>query len=707
MNKCYDNISTSHIYKRNGSLVPFDSDKIKNAILKAGTVTKEFSESVADDLTASVLRSAKTVFSKEPPMVEQIQDLVEKTLMASPFKETAKAYILYREQHAKNRDIILTASIDLMDSYLCQLDWEVRENSNMGFSQQGLNHYIAGKNSKSYWLNKIYTPDIRKLHNDGAIHIHDLSHLSVYCVGWDLQDLLRNGFKGAPGKVESNPAKHFRTILGQVVNFFYTLQGEAAGAQAFSNFDTLIAPFIQYDSLSYKEVKQALQEFVFNVNVPTRVGFQSPFTNVTFDLKPPSFLAAQPVIIGGEIQDRTYGQFQHEMDMLNEAFLEVMAEGDAKGRPFTFPIPTYNITPDFSWDSPHLERLWQVTAKYGIPYFGNYINSEQSPEDVRSMCCRLRLDKKKLETRGGGLFAANPFTGSVGVVSINMPRIGFQAKDKKEFFEILDSTLEVSKSSLETKRRVLEGFTDKDLYPYSKFYLRAIKEGTGSYWHNHFSTIGLVGMNEACINLLSCDIGTSEGMAFAGKVLDYIRQKLFVFQQDTGNLYNLEATPAEGACCRLAKLDQEQCPGIICANHKDVINGGGPFYTNSTQLPVNYTDDIFHALDLQDGLQIKYTGGTVFHVFLGEAAPDIKSLKAFIRKVCEKYRLPYFTISPTFSICPEHGYINGEQALCPKCGIQTEVYSRVVGYLRPVKQWNEGKQAEFKLRSTFNVKGKL
>jgi ribonucleoside-triphosphate reductase len=614
-------------------------------------------------------------------------------------------YILYREQHAKNRDIIQNDRVDLVESYLSQSDWQVKENSNMSFSCQGLNNYAASQVCKAYWLNKIYTPDVRKLHNDGAIHIHDLSSLAVYCVGWDLMALLISGFKGASGKIQSAPAKHLRTILGQVVNFLYTLQGEAAGAQAFSNFDTLIAPFIYYDNLSYDQVKQAMQEFVFNLNVPTRVGFQSPFTNITMDFKPPSFLAGQPVIIGGKLQDKTYGQFGHEMNMLNKAFAEVMSEGDAAGRPFTFPIPTYNITADFNWDNPYLEPLWKTVARYGIPYFGNFINSEQSPEDVRSMCCRLRLDKRDLKNRGGGLFAADPLTGSIGVVTVNMPRIGFCSENENQFLETLDSVLQAAKTSLETKRKVLETLTDKGLYPYSRFFLRGIKESTGSYWCNHFSTIGLVGMNEACLNLFDRDIASPEGQAFAASVLDHIREKLQQFQQETGNLYNLEATPAEGACCRLAKLDQEKYPGIICANNDQVAKGAGPFYTNSTQLPVNYTDDIFCALDLQDDLQVRYTGGTVFHIFLGEAAPDTESLKAFVRKVCEKYRLPYFTITPTYSVCPEHGYINGNRPVCPQCGKATEVYSRVVGYLRPVNQWNEGKQAEFKERKTFKVRG--
>ncbi len=575
----------------------------------------------------------------------------------------------------------------------------------MGFSLQGLNYYISSENSKIYWLNKIYTADVRHAHNSGAMHIHDLGLISGYCVGWDLQELLRSGFRGVPAKVESKPAKHFRVILGQIINFFYTLQGEVAGAQAFSNFDTLLAPFIRCDGLSYNEVKQALQEFVFNINVPTRVGFQTPFTNITLDLQPPGTLANEPVITGGRIQQETYSDFQHEMNIFNQALLEVLAEGDAKGRPFSFPIPTYNITPEFDWDKPELKSLWTITAKYGIPYFANFINSDMRPEDIRSMCCRIQIDLRSLTKRAGGLFSPAPLTGSVGVVTVNMPRLGYLAANESDFFEQLGRLMEIARTSLETKRKVVEQFTEKNLYPYSKFYLRDIKKHHGGYWHNHFSTVGIIGMNEACLNLLGGDIGSPEGMAFAAQVLDYMRKKLLVFQQETENLYNLEATPAEGTAYRLAKLDKEHFGDIICANEPEASNGTTPFYTNSTHLPVNYTDDIFKVLNLQDDLQTRYTGGTVLHIFLGEAAPDPQAVKTFIRKVCENYHLPYFTISPTFSVCPEHGYITGEHYKCPECDSDTEVYSRVVGYLRPVDQWNEGKQAEFNLRSLYKIKG--
>jgi ribonucleoside-triphosphate reductase len=487
------------------------------------------------------------------------------------------------------------------------------------------------------------------------------------------------------------------------VNFFYTLQGEAAGAQAVSNFDTLLAPFIRYDKLSFKDIKQALQEFVFNINIPTRVGFQTPFTNITMDLNPPSILKDTPVIIGGVPQKETYGDFQEEMDLLNKAFAEVMMAGDAKGRVFTFPIPTYNVTKDFDWDNETLDPVWTMTGKYGIPYFSNFINSDMDPEDARSMCCRLRLDNRELRKRGGGLFGANPLTGSIGVVTINLPRVAHLSETKDDFKKRLDELIELSKQSLVIKRKVLEKFTEGNLYPYSKFYLRNIKEKTGVYWKNHFSTIGINGMNEACLNFIGEDIGSKNGQAFAVEVMDYIRGRMEEIQEETGDIFNLEATPAEGTSYRLALKDKEKYPKIICANEADFKNGKEPFYTNSSQLPVNYTDDIFEALSLQDELQTRYTGGTVFHLFLGEEITDPESTKTLVRKIAENFRLPYFTLSPTFSVCPSHGYIPGEHYNCPKCGEETEVYSRVVGYLRPVQQWNNGKLTEFEKRKVFNV----
>lgn len=685
------------IRKRNGQIADFDQSKISRAITRAGEATGEFGQDIAQKLTLRVLSLMQTAIVSTTPHVEEIQDIVEEVLLASPYKQTAKAYVIYREQHAQIREMVSAAGVQLIDQYLEKLDWQVNENSNMAYSLQGLNNYIASEVSKTYWLNKVYPPEIREAHQSGAMHIHDLGQLSVYCVGWDLIDLLQTGFKGAEGKVESSPARHFRSALGQIVNFFYTLQGEAAGAQAFSSFDTLLAPFIRYDNLSYDEVKQALQEFVFNVNVPTRVGFQTPFTNITLDLYPPDMYKDQPVIIGGEPQELTYSDFQPEMDMLNKAFLEVMIGGDAKGRVFTFPIPTYNITKDFDWENPAIEHLWEATAKYGIPYFSNFVNSDMDPNDARSMCCRLRLDTRKLEARGGGLFGANPLTGSVGVVTLNLPRIGYLASDEDDFFERLLKVLNLAMSSLEIKRKILEGYTDSGLYPYTRFYLKGIKGRFDQYWKNHFSTIGIIGMNEACINFFGKGIGSDEGQAFAAKVMDYLRERLIEFQELTSNNYNLEATPAEGTSYRLAVLDKRDYPDIISANPNEET----PFYTNSTQLPVNYSDDVFDVLDKQDELQSKYTGGTVLHIFGGERLEHGESVKKLVKTVCDNYHLPYFTFSPTFSICPEHGYLDGEKSSCPKCGAITEVFSRIVGYLRPVSQWNEGKKAEFELRTTF------
>lgn len=697
------------VIKRDGQIVEFDSERITNAICKASNVTKEIDQFTARRLTKNVIKIVND-FVKEKqsnmsaPTVEEIQDIVEKVLLSSEYKQTAKSYILYREQHNKMRDFAKNASINMVDDYLKQLDWQVNENSNMGYSIQGLNNYLASAMSKNYWLNKIYPSEIKEAHENGDIHIHDLNIISVYCVGWDLKDLLSEGFTGVEGKVASKPAKHFRTALGQMVNFLYTMQGESAGAQAFSNFDTLLAPFVRYDGLNYAQVKQALQEFVFNMNVPTRVGFQTPFSNVTMDLVVPSYYKDQCVIVGGEMKEETYGDFQNEMNMINKAFFEVMMEGDASGRVFTFPIPTYNITKDFDWDNPDLEGLWEMTAKYGIPYFSNFINSDMNPEDARSMCCRLRIDNRQLEYRGGGLFGSNPLTGSIGVVTINLPKIGYQAKSKEEFFEILKDRMEVAKESLEIKRKLLERLTDGGLYPYTKFYLRDIKSRFGVYWKNHFSTIGLVGMNEACENLLNCGIIDKEGHDFAVEVMDYMRDIIVKFQEETGNNYNLEATPAEGTSYRLAKLDKKNLIDIKCANDEEYYSQSAePYYSNSTQLPVNCTDDIFELLDHQDDLQTKYTGGTVVHIFAGERINDTTTMKNLVKKICENYHLPYFTFSPTFSVCPTHGYVAGEHQTCPDCGSECEIYSRIVGYIRPVKQWNKGKKAEFGNRVTFNM----
>ena len=655
------------VVKRDGSIQPFEAKKITNAILKAGQSTGEFDAETAKKLTIKVVITVQQIYAETTPSVENIQDIVENVLLTSTFHKTAKAYILYRDQRAKVREISSKFNVELVDQYLQRLDWQVNENSNMGYSLQGLNNYVSSEITKIYWLNKIYPEKIKNMHLSGDFHLHDLGLLGAYCVGWDLQDLLISGFKGVVGKAESKPAKHFRTALGQVVNFFYTLQGESAGAQAFSNFDTLLAPFIAYDKLTYAEVKQALQEFLFNVNVPTRVGFQTPFTNVTLDLNVPSYYKNQGVIIGGKIQDRKYGEFQKEMDMFNKAFLELMLDGDAKGRVFTFPIPTYNITKDFDWDNPSYQPLWDITAKYGIPYFANFVNSDMNPEDARSMCCRLRIDNRELNRRGGGLFGSAPLTGSIGVVTINMPRLGYISSTEEDFFNNLTDRMETAKLSLEIKRKVIERFTAANLYPYMSFYLRSVKQRFNEYWKNHFSTIGIVGLNECCLNLFGENIGTEKGRAFGVKVMNFMRAKLIEFQKETGNNYNLEATPAEGTSYRLAKLDREKYPDIIVSDNEQANAGRPPFYTNSSQLPVNFTDDIFELLDLQDEIQSKYTGGTVLHIFMGERIKDTEALKKFIRKVCEGYQLPYFSITPTFSVCPKCGYIEGEHFECPKC----------------------------------------
>ncbi|MBU2234378.1 MAG: ribonucleoside triphosphate reductase [Proteobacteria bacterium] len=690
------------IKKRDGRLVKFKAEKITNALAKAGAATVEFDVAAAKMLTIRVLNLAEKLFDNRIMTVEEIQDIVEEVLLASPYRKTAKAYIIYRDQHARLREITNRMEVDLVDQYLKKRDWKIHENSNMDYSLQGLNNYISSEVSKVYWLNEIYSPEIRKAHGEGDFHIHDLSLLSVYCVGWDLCDLLMEGFRGVSGKVESKPAKHLRSALGQVVNFFYTLQGEAAGAQAFSNFDTLLAPFIRYDKLSYQDIRQALQEFIFNINVPTRVGFQTPFTNVTLDITVPRYYADRNVIIGGEPQKETYQDVQEEMNLFNRAFLEVMADGDAKGRVFTFPIPTYSITKDFCWDDPNLEGLWEMTAKYGVPYFSNFINSDMSPEDARSMCCRLRIDNRELQKRGGGLFGSNPLTGSIGVITINMPRIGYLANTKEEFLERLERLMVTAKEGLEIKRKVLEKFTEGNLYPYTRHYLRSVKERFSEYWKNHFSTIGLVGMNEACLNLFGQNIAAPEGQRFAKKVLDFMRNCLIQFQKETGNNYNLESTPAEGTSYRLARIDKGKYPDIICANEETFQKlKAEPFYTNSTHLPVNLTDDVFEALDLQDDIQSKYTGGTVFHTYAGERISDPRAVKTLVRKICENYHLPYLTFTPTFSICPSHGYLKGKKETCPACNEPCEVYSRVVGYLRPVKQWNKGKQAEFSMRKVY------
>ena len=660
----------TQIRKRSGAIVAFEQNKITTAIKHAQEAIGEVNDALAEELSNKIVENIAKHFHKNTiPAVEEVQDIVESTLIENKQTALAKAYIIYRDQHRQLRDINTgTSDEKLMEDYLGRADWRLKENSNMSFSVQGLNNYIASAVSARYWLNKLYPERIRETHVNGDLHIHDLGLLAPYCCGWDLKDLLIKGFRGVPEKVQSKPPKHFRSALGQIVNFFYTMQGEAAGAQAFSNFDTYLAPYIRYDHLTFKEVKQGLQEFMFNVNVPTRVGFQTPFTNVTLDVTPSKLIGEENVVIGGEVKEEKYKDFQEEMDIFNQAFAEVMLEGDSTGRVFGFPIPTYQIDKNFDWDRECLKPMWEMTAKYGVPYFSNFVNSDMDRDDARSMCCRLRLDNRELRKRGGGLFGANPLTGSLGVVTINLPRLGYLSKDKEDFKKRLLDLMEVAKESLEIKRKVVEKFTNDGLYPYSRFYLHDIKERFGSYWQNHFNTIGINGMNEALLNLLGKDITTSEGHAVAIEILDFMRDELRRFQEETGNLYNLEATPGEGCTYRFAKKDKQLYPQIVCANDKAVKeNGVAPYYTNSTHLPVGFTNDIFSALDLQDDLQTKYTGGTVLHGFLGERIKDGDTAKKLVHKIIENYKLPYFTITPTFSICPKHGYLSGEHKYCPKC----------------------------------------
>ncbi|MDR1433322.1 MAG: ribonucleoside triphosphate reductase [Puniceicoccales bacterium] len=675
-------------------------NQIFQVLTEAGKTTGEYGQRAAWDLSRAVISKIWEDPNGETVPIAEIENFIEQILLASPYKNTAKTFILARDRRNRAEGSATLAEVDRVNQYISRLDWEVRENSNMCYSLQGLNHYLSGALSQTYWLNSVYPEHIKGAHESGEFHIHDLNQLSVYCVGWDLASLLKEGFCGVPGKTEAKPPKHFRTALGQVVNFFYTLQGEAAGAQAFSNFDTLMSPFIRYDNLTFESVKQALQEFVFNINVPTRVGFQTPFTNITLDLFCPKHFASEPVMIGGEFRREKYSEFQREMDIFNRALFEVMTEGDARGRIMTFPIPTINLTKDFDWDNENLKGLWEMTGKYGIPYFSNFINSDMNPDDTRSMCCRLRIDNTQLEKRGGGLFGANPLTGSVGVVTINMPRIGYLTGTKEEFLARLSSLMETAKESLEIKRSLLEKLTASNLYPYTTFYLSDIKARFGKFWKNHFSTIGLVGMNEACLNFLGKTITSDEGKAFALEVLDFMRVRIIEFQKETGNHYNLEATPAEGTSFRLARKDKSKFRDIKAANEKNQLEKNDvPYYTNSIHVPVNFTDDLFAVLDHQDELQTKFTGGTVVHAFLGERVSDTETVKNLVRKIAENYKLPYYSLTPTFSICPEHGYLAGEQKGCPHCGKQTEVYSRIVGYLRPVQQWNDGKQAEFRMRT--------
>lgn len=690
------------IIKRDRTTAPFKREKIVLAIFKAANAVGGNDFETSDKLTSDVIAIAEQQYPDGIADVEGIQDIVEKVLIEAGHAKTAKAYILYREKRrsARESNALIGATINMFGKYLNDIDWKINENANTQKSINGLNNYVREAFTKNYWLHEIYTDDIRNSHLSGDIHIHDLGFFGPYCAGWDLNQLLTNGFGGVPGKVESKPAKHLRSFLGQIVNSTFTTQGECAGAQAWSSFDTYCAPFVRYDNLDYKTVKQALQEFIFNLNVPTRVGFQCPFSNLTFDLVPPRTLKDKYVMIGGELMPEKYGDFQDEMDMINKAFCDVMMEGDAKGRVFTFPIPTINVTKDFDWDSEVAEKFMEITCKYGIPYFSNYINSDLSPEDALSMCCRLRLNTKELRKRGGGLFGSNPLTGSIGVVTINLPRLAYISKNESEFKTRLWQQMNIAKNSLEIKRKIVEEQTDKGLYPYSANYLKDVKLKTGYYWYNHFNTIGLIGMNEACQNLLGekSDLTTPEGQEFALNTLNYMRDVIKDIQDETGHYYNLEATPAEGTAYSLAQLDKERYPDIITAGDTEA------YYSNSTQLPVGFTDDIFETLDLQDELQSLYTGGTVLHFYLGEEIKNTKAAKSLIKKIFTMYKLPYISMTPTFSVCNNHGYIAGEHFTCPDCGADTEVYSRVVGYLRPVQNYNKGKREEYEQRKKYVIK---
>jgi ribonucleoside-triphosphate reductase len=678
------------VIKRDGSKASFDKTKIENAVRKAFLATKE--EDYSSFIATNVLFNLKRKFSSQKEInIEDIQDCVEEELIKAGFAKTAKAYILYREKRSTARDT-QKAIFDVektVSEYVDQTDWRIKENSNTTFSYPGLYLHLAGSVLANYVLNNIYPKEVSYAHTSGDLHIHDLSHgIIAYCAGWSLLDLISRGFGGVEGKINAKPAKHLSALTGQMVNFLGVMQMEFAGAQAFNSVDTLLAPFVRADKLSYDEVKQLIQQMVFAMNVPSRWGSQAPFINFTFDWTVPDDLKDKPAIVGGEILDTTYSDYQKEMDMINKAFLETMLEGDAQGRIFSFPIPTYNITKNFNWDSPNADLLLKATAKYGLPYFQNFVSSSLNPGDVRSMCCRLQLDLRELKNRGGGLFGSSDKTGSIGVVTINLPRIGYLSKTKQEYFERLKSMMDIAKESLEIKRKVVEQNLKNGLMPYTLAYL--------GHFNNHFSTIGIVGMHESLLNFMNKGIETQEGREFAVEVLEFMRETLRSYQEETGNLYNLEATPAEGTSYRLAYKDKQFYPDIITSGEDE------PYYTNSTFLPVNYTDDPFEVLEHQSPLQVLYTSGTVVHIFLQEK-PDEKAMKTFIKKAFENYPIPYMTITPTFSVCKTHGYIAGEHFNCPICGEPAEVYSRVVGYYRPVQNWNKGKQEEFKQRLEYGI----
>ena len=684
------------VTKRDGTIAEFDIAKISAAITKAfDAMGKQYHPSVMDMLALRVTAEFEPKIKDELVAVEDIQDCVEKVLSEAGYADVAKAYILYRKQREKVRNVgsALLNYKDLVDNYLQINDWRVKENSTVTYSVGGLILSNSGAITANYWLSEIYDPEVAEAHRNADLHLHDLSMLTGYCAGWSLKQLIQEGLGGVVGKITSSPASHLSTLCNQMVNFLGIMQNEWAGAQAFSSFDTYLAPFVKVDNLTQKEVKQCIQSFVYGVNTPSRWGTQAPFSNITLDWTVPRDLKDQPAIVGGRERDFTYGDCQKEMDMVNKAFIEIMIEGDANGRGFQYPIPTYSITRDFDWsESENNKLLFEMTAKYGTPYFSNYINSDMEPNDVRSMCCRLRLDLRELRKKSGGFFGSGESTGSVGVVTINLPRIAYLAENEADFYARLDKLMDIAARSLKTKRTVITKLLNAGLYPYTKRYL-----GT---FDNHFSTIGLIGMNEVGLNAnwLRKDLTHPETQQFAKDVLNHMRERLSDYQEMYGDLYNLEATPAESTTYRFAKHDKKHYPDIITANEN-----GTPYYTNSSHLPVGYTEDIFSALDVQDELQTLYTSGTVFHAFLGEKLPDWKAAAQLVRKIAENYKLPYYTLSPTYSVCKNHGYLSGEVSTCPECGERTEIYSRITGYYRPVQNWNDGKAQEFKDRKVYDI----
>jgi len=682
------------VVKRDGSKVLFDISKITKAITEAfKSVDRKYDESQINLLALQVTSKFDEVMVDDTITVEAIQDIVEKTLMETGFTDVAKSYILYRKNHEKLRNINTTLDYKkIVDNYIKVNDWRVKENSTVTYSIGGLILSNSGAITANYWLSEIYDEEISNAHRNADIHLHDLSMLSGYCAGWSLKQLIQEGLGGVPGKITSAPAKHLSVLCNQMVNFLGIMQNEWAGAQAFSSFDTYLAPFVKVDNLTYDEVKKCIESFVYGCNIPARWGTQAPFTNITLDWVVPEDLAEQQCIVGGKLMDFKYKDCKKEMDMVNKAFIETMIEGDANGRGFQYPIPTYSITRDFDWsETENNKLLFEMTSKYGTPYFSNYVNSDMKPSDIRSMCCRLRLDLRELRKKSGGFFGSGESTGSVGVVTINIPRIAYLATSKEDFYERLDHIMDVSARSLDIKRKVITQHLEEGLYPYTKHYLGTFK--------NHFSTIGLVGMNEAALNAnwIRKDLTHVEAQDFAVEVLNHMRERLVIYQEKYGDLFNLEATPAESTSYRLAKHDKERYPDIITANEN-----GTPYYTNSSHLPVGYTDDAFSALDVQDRLQTLYTSGTVFHTFLGEKLPSWKAAAMLVRRIAENYRLPYYTISPTYSVCKDHGYIAGEHFTCPICGRKAEVYSRITGYYRPVQNWNDGKTQEYKDRKTYD-----